>query len=111
MRNLLALLALAALTVVGLGYKLDWYKVQSTPSTEGHQKVNIDINTQKISADVHKGAERGAEKIQELLDKNHSEETAGAAEPKKTDAAKTAPWMPPGFIFEETPQRAGTPQQ
>jgi len=59
MRNLLAFVAAAALVFIGLGWYLDWYKVQSTPATAGgHQNISIDLNRDKISGDVAKGRER-----------------------------------------------------
>src|SRR5206468_721027 len=48
MRNMLAFLAAVVLTVGGLGWYLDWYKVRSHPAEEGHHNLSIDINTTKI---------------------------------------------------------------
>lgn len=82
MRNLLAFLAAAALTVAGLGWYLDWYRVQATPTDAGHRKVNIDIDTNKIGDDLHRGGEqileRGGEQIQKNLDKNQKPAAAEA---------------------------------
>src|SRR5262249_36303008 len=36
MRNMLALLATAAITFIGLGWYLDWYSVQTTVAPSGH---------------------------------------------------------------------------
>src|SRR2546423_322392 len=47
MRNLLAFLAAAVLAFVGLGWYLDWYKVQSVPSTPGHQSFTVEVNGTK----------------------------------------------------------------
>jgi hypothetical protein len=59
MRNLLALFALALLTIVGVGWYLGWYKVGSQPaSVPGQHRVNIDIDTNKIDTDLHKGEEK-----------------------------------------------------
>lgn len=55
MRNLLALGALALLGFVGAGWYLGWYKVQSTPTADGHRQIQIDLNTNKIKTDVAKG--------------------------------------------------------
>jgi hypothetical protein len=60
MRNLLAFTAALILTVLGVGWYLDWYRLGSAPAPDGHQKVTIDVNTAKISQDVHK-AEQGLE--------------------------------------------------
>jgi hypothetical protein len=65
MRNLLAFLAAAGLTVLGAGYYLGWYSVVSTTGASGHRNVNIDINTKKIGHDLEEGASR----VQKALDK------------------------------------------
>ena len=75
MRNLLAFSAAAALTVAGLGWYLDWYKIQSTPSYNGHRNVEVDIDTNKIHDDVQKGSEtileRGGERLKQTVDKDN----------------------------------------
>ena len=43
MRNLLAFLAAAALTLIGVGWYLDWFHLQSVPGGSGHRSVTIDI--------------------------------------------------------------------
>lgn len=55
MRNLLALGALALLGFVGFGWYLGWYKVQSTPTADGHRQIQIDLDTNKFKTDVAKG--------------------------------------------------------
>jgi len=63
MRNMLALLAAALLTVIGLGWYLGWYKVSSQPaSVPGQHSVQIDIDTHKIGNDLEQG-EKKLEKI------------------------------------------------
>lgn len=74
MRNLLAFLAAAVLAFLGLGWYLDWYKVQAVPNgASGHQSFNIEVNNNKITKDVKKGVEKGEQKIQEVMDKKSSE--------------------------------------
>jgi hypothetical protein len=86
MRNLLAFLAAAGLTVAGLGWYLDWYKIQSSPSAGGSRRIQIDINSNKITEDVQRGVEKGEEKLQNVLDKKRS-----ANGSPSSDAGKTAP--------------------
>jgi hypothetical protein len=82
MRNMLALFAAVLLTVVGLGWYLDWYKVRSQPaSVPGQHSLNIDINTNKIGTDLQKGEQ----KIQQMLENKTKDETQKAA----PDAKKT----------------------
>jgi hypothetical protein len=69
MRNLLAFLAAAAITFAGLGWYLDWYKIRSEPGSSGHRNVNIDLNAPKIIEDVHKGVEKGEQKLDAVLEK------------------------------------------
>lgn len=66
MRNILALLALLVLVVGGMGWYLNWFSIQSTPGAGGKRQVNIEIDTQKISADLQKETSR----IQQALDSN-----------------------------------------
>jgi hypothetical protein len=74
MRNLLAFVAAAILTFVCVGWYLDWYRVKSSPAPSGHQQLNIDLNRAKIAEDVHKGVQRGEEKLQDVLEKGQSAE-------------------------------------
>lgn len=90
MRNMLALLALAVLTFGGLGWYLDWYKVQSSPVTEGRQSVNIDINRDKIISDVHKGLQQLEERTQGVATKT-AEPTAGKVEKVVSEVSKQLP--------------------
>jgi hypothetical protein len=78
MRNLLAFLMALILTVGGLGYYLDWFKVRTSPSTDGHTTLNIDWNSLKFYQDT---AKAGA-KVTEMLEKNAKDEQT------KTDAEK-----------------------
>jgi hypothetical protein len=66
MRNLLALGALALLVFLGLGWYLGWYRIQSTPTADGHRQINIDLNTNKIKTDVSKGEQE----VHDILNKN-----------------------------------------
>jgi hypothetical protein len=72
MRNLLALLGLALVAFLGVGYYLDWYNIAAHPSgAAGHQRIEIDINTKKVGEDVHRGVRAGTERLQNLLDRDN----------------------------------------
>jgi hypothetical protein len=77
MRNTLAFVAALAVTVAVVGWYLGWYQVGITPAGAGHQKLNIDINTEKVTKDVMQGEqevlEKGREKLKEMTDKAKSE--------------------------------------
>ena len=78
MRNMLAFLAAAALTVVGVGWYLGWYHVSSVTTDQGKRSINIELNTTKINADLRKGED----KIHQALEKRHSgNDTAPAPAP------------------------------
>jgi hypothetical protein len=86
MRNMLALFGAALLTVVGVGWYLGWYKVRSQPaSVPGQHSVNIDINTNKISADL----QHGEQKLQQWLEKKSGEKSS--EDSKKADGGLMLP--------------------
>jgi hypothetical protein len=101
MRNLLALIGFAVVGFAGLGWYLNWFSIKSNPAPVGQKSYNIDINTTKISEDLHKGTTR----VQELLDKNKPDVSAkakSAAEEVK-DAVKNAlPELKKPFFDEES---------
>jgi hypothetical protein len=69
MRNLLALVGAGTITFVGLGWYLDWYRIERQPAPAGYQRVQLDINPQKITDDVQAGFERGANFIDSIRNK------------------------------------------
>src|SRR4051794_5930394 len=80
MRNLLALVGAAVVTFCVLGYSLGWFTIQSTPGSDGHRQVNIDVNTPKIVHDIKEGEEAA----QNYLKKNGT--AAQTAPPNGTPA-------------------------
>lgn len=69
MKNLLALAAFALLLFAGVGWYLGWYKIQSSPSADGHRQISIDLNTPKIKDDLN----TGKEKLRDLLSSKEKE--------------------------------------
>lgn len=86
MRNTLALIGAAVVTFGGLGWYLNWFKLETTPAPQGHRSLNIDIDTAKITEDLH----RGSVTVQQALDKNKQDavDKAKAAVDNKIDALK-----------------------
>jgi hypothetical protein len=85
MKNLFALLGAAVVVFAGLGWYLDWYKVISTPSSNGHQNISIDVNEKKIVTDGVKGVEKvegAVDKAKELKEEAKHAETK--VDPKKS---------------------------
>lgn len=95
MRNMLAFAAALGITFGVAGWYLDWYKIQSTPSTTGHHNVNVDINTKKIGEDIKRGEEKliekGSQKLQETAEKSGADEAGRRAESLKLNTSKQTP--------------------
>lgn len=54
MRNLLALIGAVVVLFVGLGWYLGWYSFTLSPGTEGKQRLQVDVDTKKITDDAKK---------------------------------------------------------
>lgn len=67
---MLALVGLALVVFLGVGYYLNWYSFASQPSSEGHQRFQIDVNSKKIGQDAQRGVEAASKKLQNLIDKD-----------------------------------------
>lgn len=65
MRNLLAFLGAVIVTVVGVGWYLDWFKVHRGTVGESKSSYNIELNTKKIDEDLHKGTA----KVHDVVDR------------------------------------------
>jgi hypothetical protein len=99
MRNTLAFLGALVLAVAGAGWYLGWYQVFFAPGRGGHETVKIDINTDKVSADLKKGKDevlnKGGEKLHNLL------ETGKGGGGAKTDGDKSTSMPPLSFGVSE----------
>src|SRR5438309_7009889 len=63
MKNILALIGAAVVLFVGLGWYLEWYKLGSEPTPDGHRKINVDVNTKKIIADEQNAVKKVSDVI------------------------------------------------
>jgi hypothetical protein len=89
MRNLLALLGAGTVTFVGLGWYLDWYKIERKPSpAAGTQRLEVEVNGQKIGADVVAGSKRVGEFIEKLSENNSAPSTSKPADDGKVNGEK-----------------------
>src|SRR2546423_14969318 len=86
MRNLLALAAAALLVFAAVGWYLGWYTISSSSDESGHQKINIDLNRDKITEDVNKGKA----KLRGLLASKDNQT-------QQTGTESSPPSLPPGF--------------
>lgn len=67
MRNLLAFLAAMTLTVAGIGWYLDWYRIRTTPADSGQKSVTVDINTKKIGEDLREAEKKIQQRLAERV--------------------------------------------
>jgi hypothetical protein len=87
MRNTLALIGLVVVLVVAGGWYLGWYKLSSEPGTDGHRKVNVDVNTDKIIQDEKKVQQKVGDLIQ--TGGTSGSTPPPAPEPKKVEGQPT----------------------
>ncbi len=81
MKNLLAFLGAAVVVFAGVGLYLNWFHVSRGPAAVGHKAFNIDLDADKIKAD----AEKGGEKVVDLIEKARREAEAKKAVGDKAD--------------------------
>ncbi len=77
MRNLLALIGAVVVLFVGLGWYLGWYSFVLSPGAEGKQRLQVDVDTKKITDDAKKVGQAANNVIQAAT----KEDSKGAAPP------------------------------
>jgi len=92
MRNLLAFAAALVLAFAGIGWYRGWYKVESEPTSPGHQSVNIDFNRDKIVEDGAQGVKKVEEKLQKVLNQKSD---GAAADDQKANIKGAISLSPP----------------
>lgn len=108
MRNMLALLGLLVVVFVGAGWYLGWYRVESQPSGDGTQQLQVNIDSKKIGRDVSQGLKKGGELLQELS------EGPPESQDQKTDAqsqSNEGNWFrgpPPASLPGPVPRQVST---
>jgi hypothetical protein len=85
MRNLLAVLALATLVFVGVGYSCGWYSIQSETASPGRSAFRVEIDRTKIGQDLMEGAR----KVQRVLSKD--KDNSGEADPSAGSNPQSVP--------------------
>lgn len=91
MRNFLAFIGAAVVVFLGLGWYLGWYQVTSQSAGPGQSRLQVDINRDKISQDI----KRGAEGVQEAFEKARQTNGTPPADPAKSGANLTPPTTEP----------------
>ncbi len=76
MRSLFAFVGGALVALAGLGWYFNWYTIVKEPTSAGHTRYGIDVDTNKVKNDVQHGVEAGANGIQKIVN--------GKQEPVKT---------------------------
>src|SRR5262245_8721459 len=79
MKNFLAFLAALIIVVAGVGWYLGWFQVSSTPLVNGHKRVSVDVDTNKVKDDVKKGSDTVIHKGKELIEDAVEKATKEAA--------------------------------
>lgn len=98
MRNMLAMAAFGLLVFAGLGYYLDWYRIQSAAGTDGKRHYSVDVDTNKIETDVR-------QKVNDYLRKEGYGQWTPTASPNGnlTPAPQGFTSPPPGGVPNATP--------
>jgi len=104
MRNILALIGAAVVAFLVVGWYLGWYQIARIPSPGGKQAIHVDVNPDKITNDVKKAGEQGAEIVDQLRDKSKDkpkQETGPATNfftptPTEKDRGSSGGWRPIG---------------
>ena len=90
MKNLVYLLFLALVAFGTAGYFLNWYQFSDSNNTNGHRRLMLDIDANKIKEDVQKGEA----KLNETLEKVSQQEVSGnqtASPPNNTSQKQLNP--------------------
>jgi hypothetical protein len=93
-RNLLSLVGLVVVVFLGLGWYLNWYSFAVQPGTDGKQRIQVDVDTRKITDD----AQRARERVGKVL----ASDPNAATVPTQSANDLMGPPVPPNF------QRPGT---
>jgi hypothetical protein len=98
MRNTLAFLGALLVVVAAVGWYLGWYQVFLAPGHSGHETVKIDIDTDKVKADLKKGEAKVLEEKDKLGARKDAGQAGGAKESGSSGPSLLAP---PRDILEE----------
>jgi hypothetical protein len=96
MRNLLALLAAGVLAFAGAGWYLGWYHVQTTPTSDGHREIKVDVDTKKIREDVSEGVSKGTQKVEEWVNQKNGQPAPHGQPPRPGAQSQSGAPAPSG---------------
>jgi hypothetical protein len=95
MRNILALIGAAVLVFAVLGWYFGWYQLGTEPAADGHRKINVGVDPEKIVKDV----EKAEQKVGNLIT-NDTKGTTVTPTPSTAPVDKKVPGQPTGFQFD-----------
>lgn len=98
MKTFFALVGAGTITFVGLGWYLDWYRLSRQPAPAGTQRLQVDLNPDKITGDVRKGIERGGEIIDRLREDQAKPENGSGAQTPADAGPATKFFSPPPSV-------------
>jgi hypothetical protein len=93
MRNILALIGAAVLAFAVLGWYFGWYQLGTEPAADGHRKINVGVDPEKIVKDVNKAEQNVGDLIT-----NKTKGTTVTPTPSTVD--KNVPVKTTGFQFD-----------
>ena len=101
MRNILALIGLIVVVFVGAGWYFGWYKFAVSPSLDGKQHIQVEVDTKKIGEDAKKFGETVNTAVQNAQTKDAKAEFVGPPLPDdmKAKPAATPPTGPVSFTL------------
>ena len=85
MRNLLALIGAAVVAFVGLGWYLGWYTFALEPSANGKQRIQLDVDTDKLTDDVGKFGKTLGSAVQGTKDESNGKPSEFVGPPLPPD--------------------------
>jgi len=107
MRNILALVGLIVVVFVGAGWYFKWYQFVVTPSLDGKQHIQVDVDTKKIGEDAKKLGETVNTAVQNAQTKDEKREFVGPPLPDGMSNPAAPSTGPVSFTF---PGRSSTPK-
>jgi hypothetical protein len=108
MKNALAFAAAATLVLIGAGWYLGWYTVKTTRNLDGTEHVDVDVDSNKVRADVNKGIKKGEKIVNEIDDQQSTSKGSGSSsssssEPEPLDSIHTPNVSLPRFQLPNPP--------
>ncbi|MEZ6142090.1 MAG: hypothetical protein R3B84_16110 [Zavarzinella sp.] len=79
MKNMFALVGMAALAFAGAGWYLGWYNISRKSNETGKQDIAVELNTGKILEDGKKGLEKAKDVVENLASKKDAPKEQGPA--------------------------------